>query len=591
MKRRDFVTGGTKGVLVGLAGLAGLGARPATPFVAATGRRADLVIRGGTILDGTGGPPRTGDIAIDGDRITQIGRGLAAGATEIDARDMAVAPGFIDIHSHADLSLLVNPRAESRVRQGVTLEVVGQDGSSIGPWSDGGFESTRDRYRRDYDVEIDFRDIGGFLDRIDRERPAVSVASMIGHGTIRGYVVGGADRPATEAELERMRALVRDALSQGAVGLSTGLEYTPGSFATRDELVALASELRGTIYPYASHMRNEDDRLLAALEEALHVGRVAGVAVQVSHLKAQGERNHWKAEAAFAAIEAARAGGVDVHFDRYPYVAYATGLSNLFPASGRAGGTARFLARLADPETGPALERACRDKIALLGSWDAVQISRIGGPNAAARGRRLGELAAELGEDPYALTVRLLREANGSVGMIGFGMSEENTERMLSHPLGMVCSDGGAYAPYGPLFRSSPHPRGYGSFPRVLGHYVRERRAMPLETAVSKMSGLPAHKLGLADRGLLREGAVADVVVFDPDRVGDRATFDDPHQYPEGIAHVVVGGVHTIRDEEQTGGMGGRGVRGGGPAADRPGSRGGGRGRGGRARSRARRHR
>ena len=205
MKRRDFVTGGTKGVLVGLAGLAGLGARPATPFVAATGRSADLVIRGGTILDGTGGPPRTGDIAIDGDRITQIGRGLAAGATEIDARDMAVAPGFIDIHSHADLSLLVNPRAESRVRQGVTLEVVGQDGSSIGPWSDGGFESTRDRYRRDYDVEIDFRDIGGFLDRIDRERPAVSVASMIGHGTIRGYVVGGADRPATEAELERMR--------------------------------------------------------------------------------------------------------------------------------------------------------------------------------------------------------------------------------------------------------------------------------------------------------------------------------------------------------------------------------------------------
>ena len=567
MKRRDFVAGGTKGVFVGLAGLAGLGPRPVAPFVAATAGRNDLVVRGGTIYDGTGGPPRTGDIAIEGDRITRIGHGIAAGATEIDARGMAVAPGFIDIHSHADLSLLVNPRAESRVRQGVTVEVVGQDGSSIGPWSDAGFESTRDRYRRDFDVEIDFRDIGGFLDRIDRERPAVSVASMIGHGTVRAYVVGGADRPATEAELGRMRAMVREALAQGAVGLSTGLEYTPGSFATRDELVAVASELRGTIYPYASHMRNEDDRLLAALEEALHVGRVADVAVQVSHLKAQGERNHWKAGAAFAALEAARADGVDVHFDRYPYVAYATGLSNLFPASARAGGTARFLARLADPETAPALERACRDKIALLGSWDAVQITRIGGPNAAARGRRLGELAAELGEDPYALTVRLLREANGSVGMIGFGMSEENTERMLAHPLGMVCSDGGAYAPYGPLSRSSPHPRGYGSFPRVLGYYVRERRAMPLETAIQKMSGLPAGKLGLEDRGVLRAGAVADVVVFDPDRVGDRATFDDPHQYPEGIAHVVVGGVHTIRDEEQTGRMGGRAVRGVGVAA------------------------
>ena len=564
MKRRDFVTGGTQGMLVGLAGLASLGARPAAPSVAGTGRRADLVIRGGTLLDGTGAPPRTGDVAISGDRITAVGQVPVTGTFEIDARGMAVAPGFIDIHSHADLSLLVNPRAESRVRQGVTLEVVGQDGSSIGPWSDGAFESTRDRYRRDFDVEIDFRDIGGFLDRIDRVRPAVSVASMVGHGTVRGHVIGGADRPATDAELARMRTLVGDGLASGAVGLSTGLEYTPGSFATRDELVALAAELRGTPYPYASHMRNEDDRLLAALEEALHVGRVAGVPVQVSHLKAQGQRNHWKAAAVLAAIEAARDGGVDVHFDRYPYVAYATGLSNLFPASARAGGTARFIARLADPESGPALERACRDKVALLGSWDAVRITRIGGPNASARGRRLGEMAAERGEDPYALTVRLLREAGGSVGMIGFGMSDENTERILAHPLGMVCSDGGAYAPYGPLSGSSPHPRGYGTFPRLLGHYVRDRKAMALEAAVHKISGLPAGKLGLADRGVLRVGAVADVVVFDPGSVADRATFDDPHQYPVGIPHVVVCGVHTIRDGEQTGRMGGRAVRGSG---------------------------
>ena len=579
MKRRDFVAGGTKATIAGLAGLTGLGAKPAAPSVTGTntalsrqlgrpgrtsGSRTDLVIRGGTLIDGTGGPPRTGDLAITGDRISAVGRVPATGTVEIDARGMAVAPGFIDIHSHADLSLLVNPRAESRVRQGVTLEVVGQDGSSIGPWSDGAFETTRDRYRRSYDVEIGFRDIGGFLDRIDRERPAVSVASMIGHGTVRGYVIGGADRPATDAELGQMRALVREGLAAGAVGLSTGLEYTPGSFATRDELVALAAELRGTPYPYASHMRNEDDRLLAALEEALLVGRLAGVAVQVSHLKAQGQRNHWKAEAALTAIEAARASGVDAHFDRYPYVAYATGLSNLFPASGRAGGTARFLERLADPETGPALERACRDKVALLGSWDAVQITRIGGSNAYARGRRLGELAAERGEDPYDLTVRLLREAGGSVGMIGFGMSEENTERVLAHPLGMVCSDGGAYAPYGALSGSSPHPRGYGSFPRLLGHYVRDRKAMALEVAVHKISGLPARKLGMDDRGVLGVGAVADAVVFDPDSVADRATFEEPHQYPVGVAHVVVGGVHTIRDGEQTGRMGGRGVRGAG---------------------------
>lgn len=527
-----------------------------------TGRgRADIVVRNGTVYDGTGGPPQRADIGITGDRITAVGQVPTSGAIEIDARGMAVAPGFVDIHSHADLSLLVNPNAESRVRQGVTLEVVGQDGSSIGPWSDSTFEATRERYRQNYGVEIDFRDIGGFLERIERERPAVNVASMVGQGTLRGYVVGSENRPASDGELYQMRALVRSALEQGAVGLSSGLEYTPGSFADIGELTALAEELRGTPYPYASHMRNEDDRLLAALEEALQVGRRAGVPVQVSHLKAQGERNYWKAEAALSAIESARAQGVDVHFDRYPYVAYSTGLSNLFPASARAGGRTRFLERLVDADEGPVLEKACRDKVGLLGSWDAVQVTGVSGALAFARGRRLGELAQEIGEDPYQLTVRLLREG-GSPGMIGFGMSEENTERLLSHPLGMVCSDGGAFAPYGPLGNSSPHPRGYGSFPRVLGYYVRERGVMSLEVAVYKMSGLPASKVAISDRGTVQAGAFADLVVFDPDNVGDRATFEEPHQYPTGIAHVIVNGVHTIVDGEQSGELGGRAVRG-----------------------------
>ncbi|MGI9628403.1 MAG: N-acyl-D-amino-acid deacylase family protein [Longimicrobiales bacterium] len=551
MKRRHFL-------LAGAAGLAGIGA----PWVRGQRSQSALVIRGATIYDGTGGPPRVGDLAIDGPLITEVGRATSTGTVEIDARGLAVAPGFIDIHSHADLSLLVNGNAESRIRQGVTLEVAGQDGSSVGPWGDGSFEATRDRYRSRYDVAIDFRTVGGFLDAIDAARPAVNVASMVGHGTIRGYVMGGADRPATAGELAQMRALVGEAMAQGAVGLSSGLEYTPGGFAQTDELIELARELVGTGYPYASHMRNEDDRLMAAVEEAIHVGRMAEVPVQISHLKAQGERNHWKAEAALSAIDGARTAGVDVHFDRYPYVAYATGLSNLFPASGRAGGTERFLQRLAAEETGPELEKAARDKVALLGSWDAVQITSLGrGANPGARGRRLGELAQELGEDPYQLTVRLLREEGGSVGMIGFGMSEANTERVLSHPLGMVCSDGGAYAPYGAL-NSSTHPRAYGSFPRVLGHYVRGRGIMPLETAVHKMTGLPAQKLQLADRGRLAVGAVADVVVFDPDQVGDAATFDSPHQYPVGVPHVIVSGEVTIRDGEQTGAKAGRAVRG-----------------------------
>jgi N-acyl-D-amino-acid deacylase len=526
-------------------------------------RRVDLVLRGGTVFDGTGSAGRELDVAITGDRVSAVGRNLPAGTTELDVRGLAVAPGFIDIHSHADMNLLVNNRAESRIRQGVTLEVVGQDGGSIGPWSDDEFESARDRYR-ERGIEIDFRDPAGFVERISRERPAVGVATMVGNGALRGLVVGYDDRPATEDEIVRMKALLSEQLRRGCVGLSSGLEYTPSGFADAAELVELASVLRGTGYPYASHMRNEDDRLLGAVEEALHVGRVAGVPVQISHLKAQGQRNYWKAGAALDLIERARADGVDVHFDRYPYTAYATGLSNLFPSDYRSGGNRAFLARLRAPDTAGRLEKACRDKVALLGDWNSVQISSTNEQTAWARGRRMGDLARERSVEPYALTLELLEANGGSVGMIGHGMGEENTAMILAHPLGMLCSDGGAYAPYGPLSTGSPHPRGYGSFPRLLGHYVRDTGALTLESAIHKVTQMPAEKLRIADRGVLREGACADVVVFDPTTVADRATFDDPHQYPEGIEHVVVNGVLTLRDAEHTGDLGGRGVKGAG---------------------------
>lgn len=553
MKRRSFVRAGT---------LAGAGAMIA-PGIALGARRADLVLRGAVVYDGTGAPGRRLDVGVTGDRITEVGPSLPAGTEEIDLRGLALAPGFIDVHSHADLSLLVNNNAESRIRQGVTLEVAGQDGGSIGPWSDEGFESTRDRYRRQYDVDIDFRDPAGFLDRIDRERPAVNVATMVGNGALRGLVVGNVDRPATDAELERMKALLSNQIAAGCVGLSSGLEYAPSGFADATELAELASVLIGTGLPYASHMRNEDDRLLGAVEEALHVGRLAGVPVQISHLKAQGQRNYWKAGAAMRLIEEARADGVDVHFDRYPYTAYSTGLSNLFPSSSRSGGNQAFLARLRDPETAQRLEKAGRDKVALLGDWDSVQITSTNGETSFARGRRMGELARERGVEPYALTLELLEANGGSVGMIGHGMGEENTEKILAHPLGMVCSDGGAYAPYGPLSNGSPHPRGYGSFARLLGHYVRDRRALSLELAIHKVTGMPAEKLNLTGRGAIRVGAFADLVAFDPDQVADRATFESPHQYPVGIPHVVVNGVVTIRDGEHTGGLGGRSARAG----------------------------
>jgi N-acyl-D-amino-acid deacylase len=500
------------------------------------------------------------DVAIRGGRISRVGVVREAGAREVDVRGLAVSPGFIDIHSHADLNLLIEPRGESRIRQGITLEVVGQDGSSIN-WSREEASLRRETFRRSHGVEVDFRDAWGFLDFLDRHPVAVNVCSMVGHGTVRGAVLGYGDRPATEVEIARMRAMVRSAVESGAVGLSSGLEYTPGSFAPPSELVALAREIQPWGLVYASHMRNEDDGLLHAVRETLEVGRQAGVPVQVSHLKAQGRRNYWKAEVALALIEHARGEGVDAHFDRYPYEAYATGLSSLFPPWARQGGTRRLLERLEGPE-GDTVREAALAKVALLGGWDAVQISSTGGAMGWAVGGRLGSLAGARDLDPLDLTVELLRSNDGSVGMIGFGMDPANTARFLAHPLGMVCSDGGAFAPYGPLSRSSPHPRAYGSFPRFLGHYVRDMGILSLEEAIRRITSAPAQKLGLEDRGVLRVGAAADITVFSPERVRDRATFQSPHQYPEGILHVVVNGALTLLDGESTGNLAGRSVRG-----------------------------
>jgi N-acyl-D-amino-acid deacylase len=551
--RRTFLQAGAA---LGLSGIAG-GDR-LWPW-----EQPDLVLRRATVFDGTGAPGVEADIAVLGDRIQAIGRITDRGKVEIDLAGHALTPGFIDIHTHADLPILANPKVENRVLQGITLEVGGQCGGSPGPWSDAQAQRTKERYKDVHGVDIDFKDLGGFFRALEETTPAVNAACMVGQGTVRGTVVGSEDRPATPEEMVRMKALVAEAMSQGAVGLSSGLEYTPSGFATRNELVELATVLRGTGYPYASHMRNEDDSVMAAVEEAIHVGRVAGVPVQVSHLKAQGERNWWKAGAILDLLERVREDGLDVHYDRYPYVAYSTDLSNLFPNWAKSGGSQAFVARLEDPAHGPALEAYAREKVAQLGSWNSVQISSIRSEkNAWLTGRRLGDAAEEAGEEPFAMALRLLTEEGGSVGMIGFGMSEENTARILSHPLGMVCSDGSVYAPEGPLSEGSPHPRSYGTFPRVLGHYVREQGVMPLETAIHKMTGLPAKKIQLEDRGVLRPGAFADLVAFNPDTVRDTATFDDPHQYPEGIHLVVVNGQTTVLGGEMTGVLAGRPVRG-----------------------------
>ena len=526
--RREFLR--AAGVVAAVAGndaCFGLNVRPGRPA-------HDLVIRGGTIFDGSGAEPRIADLAISAGRIAEIAsRITGAGREEIEARGLAVAPGFVDIHSHGDGSLLEDPRAESVVRQGITTIVAGADGSS--------------RFTGD-----GARSFDSWAGAIEAARPAVNVAAMIGLGSVRGAVVGDGDRTATTDEMRRMVRMVEQAVAAGACGASTGLEYTPGAFATAQELIALCRPLAARRLPYATHMRNEDDRVLDSIDESIAVARGAGCPLQISHLKMQGTRNWPKLDTALARIVTARASGVDVQFDVYPYEAYSTGLTNLFPVWSRDGGTNAFLARLRDSAVSPRIRTEALAKVELIGGWDNVQISRVSeAVDRDAEGKRMGVYARAAGLDPYVAAVGLIERNRGDVGMLGFAMSEGTIDRLLAHEFSMVCSDGGAFAIDGPTRRGSPHPRGAGTFPRVLGRYVRERKALSLASAIRKMTAVPAARVHLADRGRLSAGLAGDVVVFDASVVADTATFANPFQYPLGITAVVVNGVISVRDGQR----------------------------------------
>ena len=527
-------------------------------------RKYDLVIRGGTVFDGSGADGIEADVAIKGQRIAAIGPMLVGSRRdEFDARGLAVAPGFVDIHSHGDESLFVDPRAESVIRQGITTIVVGQDGASNAPADRLLTGVTRGVLGTN--ASESFAD---YFRAVTTLPSAVNVASMVGLGTIRAMVVGQADRPATPTELARMRALVVGALADGACGASTGLEYAPGSFASAEELAALCRPLVRRGLPYATHMRNEDDTLIEAIDEAIGIARAAQCALQISHLKTSGPKNWYKIDAALGHIEAAKSSGMDVAFDRYPYVAYQTGLTNLFPIWALDGGDEAFLARLAVPDTAPRIRAATLAKVETIAGWNSVMISSVRDTSdRAAEGRKFGDYAAASGTDPYDLAVAMLQRSHADVGTVVFAMSEDNLQRFLAHPLGMVCSDGGAFALEGPARTGHPHPRGLGAFPRVLGRYVRETHTLTLPQAIHKLSGFAASRIGLADRGRIAPGAAADVVVFDPATVADRATFAEPFQYPVGIRLVVVNGAPALRDGLRMDGRRGKGLRAGAPPA------------------------
>jgi len=518
-----------------------------------------MIIEGGRVIDGSGNPWIKADVGIVAGRIEAVGRlaGAEAGR-RVDAAGHVVAPGFIDIHSHSDYTVLIDPRVESKVRQGVTTEVVGNCGSSAAPIN-AEVRAYREKYMRaslGEDFEFDWETMAEYMDLIDASGASFNVVPMVGQGTIRQNVMGYENREPTRSELEEMKRLVAEAMEDGAWGMSTGLIYTPSTFAKTDEIVELAKVLKDFNGVYFSHIRGEGETLLEAVEEAVEIGERAGVPVQIAHFKASGKAYWGRTKDSLRLVEEGRRKGVDVTFDQYPYVASSTGLSALMPHWAQEGGADRLLERLRDPE----IRRKIRDGPATVTrDWASVMIASAKN-HPQYEGKTVAEVAELEGKEEMDAVFDLLIAEDAQVAIVSFGMSEEDVRRVMRSPFGMVGSDGRAVAPRGILGRGKPHPRYYGTFPRVIGHYVREG-VITLQEAVRKMTSAPAQRLGLRDRGLLREGFKADIAVFDPINVKDEATFVDPHRFASGIPYVFVNGTLVVDNGEHTGALPGKALR------------------------------
>ena len=507
----------------------------------------DLLIRGGEVIDGTGAPRRRADVAVRDGRIAAIGElGVDSGAITIDARGRAVSPGFIDIHSHSDESVLINSALESAVHQGVTCVVAGNCGGASAPVMGLAAEEL-DRDIKRYDLERTWTSFGEYAQAVERTGTAVNFCSLVGHGTLRMCVMGADDRAPTGGELAAMKALLAQSLDDGAVGLSTGLIYPPSAYGTTDEISALATVVREHDGLYASHIRNEGDELFEAIEENLEIGRRSGVRVQLSHHKASQKRNWGKVTESTAMIERAHDAGVDVGADQYPYTASSTGLAVTIPKWAHAGGSTALCERLADPAV---RQRIRGEYTETERNWAHIVIARAA-HHPEWSGMSVAALAGAAKRDPLEWTCDALIEHDGAIDIIHHSMDEADVRYVMAKPWICVGSDSRANAPYGPLSFGKPHPRSYGTFPRILGHYARDLGVITLEDAVRKMTSLTASRLKLRDRGAIREGAWADLVVFDPERIIDTATYDDPHRYPAGIDHVIVNGT-VVTDGEET---------------------------------------
>ncbi len=529
----------------------------------------DLLIKNGQVIDGSGRPGYDADLAIKGDQIVRIGQLKNAAATRvIDASGMVVAPGFIDMLGQSETYVLVDPRVMSKVMMGVTTEITGE-GESIAPINDRLIKEQEDFNRR-YKLTIDWRTLDEYFSRLEKQGSGVNLGTFVGATQVREYVVGFDNRPPTPDELEQMKKLVAEAMKEGALGLSTSLQYVPARFATTDEIVELAKVARQYGGIYATHQRSEANALDESLNEVFEIAQRAKIPVEIWHLKTAYKKNWGRMPEVLRKISQARAQGLDITADIYPYIAGSTSLSACLPPWALEGGTEKMLARLRDTAI---RERLKKEITTDSKEWENIYLGSSGPSGVligsvvnrdleGLQGKRVSQIAAEQKKEPLDALFDLILADHGQTSAIYFMMSEEDMRAAMRAPFVSFCTDSGARANDGPLAGAKSHPRGWGSYPRILGRYVREEHLLTLAEAIHKMTGLPAARVGLRDRGLLREGLYADVTIFDPGRVIDRATFEMPNQHPEGIKYVIINGRISVDDGERTPALAGRVIRG-----------------------------
>ncbi|HYV84193.1 MAG TPA: D-aminoacylase [Pyrinomonadaceae bacterium] len=529
----------------------------------------DLLIKNGRIVDGSGRAAYVADLAIKGDRIVSIGKLSQATATRtVDAQGLVVAPGFIDMLGQSETYLLIDPRANSKVMMGVTTEITGE-GESIAPINERQIKEQEDFLKR-FSLTIDWRTLDEYFKRLEKQGSGVNLGTFVGATQVREYVIGYDDRPPTPPELDQMKKLVADAMRDGALGLSTSLQYVPARFAKTDELIELAKVAHQYGGIYATHQRSEANTIDASLDEVFEIAQKAQIPVEIWHLKTAYKKNWGRMSHVLARIKQARDRGLDVTADIYPYIAGSTALSACLPPWAQEGGVDKMLARLRDPQTRQRLKKEISEEQT---EWENIYLGS-GGPSGvligsvvnreldSLQGKRISEIAAEQKKDPLDTVFDLILADHGQTGAIYFMMSEDDMRAAMQSPFVSFCTDSGSRATDGPLAGSKSHPRGWGSYPRILGRYVRDEKLLSLESAIHKMTGAPAARVGLRDRGLLKEGMFADITIFDPAKVIDKATFESPNQYPVGIEYVLVNGKISVDKGNRTTALGGRVLRG-----------------------------